>query len=86
MLRAFRCILAGSGKDSVGLGWLEVALARSESTPSSAHARALNWLGQFEAFNGSGEHGHLETVESLLLEGITLSRQSGDNCPKLPTA
>src|SRR5438309_11718328 len=48
-----------------GIGWLEMALVRSEATSSAARAQALNWLGQFEAFNGNLERACPALEESI---------------------
>jgi predicted ATPase/transcriptional regulator with XRE-family HTH domain len=58
---------------SEGIGWLEMALARSESTPSSARARALNWLGHLESFNGN-----VDRACPLLEDSITHARAVKD--------
>jgi tetratricopeptide (TPR) repeat protein len=54
------------GHGSEGIGWLEMALAQSDTTPSSVRARALNWLGQLESRNGNIERATPSLEESVL--------------------
>ncbi len=56
-----------------GLGWLDIALARSEAIPSSDRARALNWRGQLERANGNSTAGR-----PFLEESIAQARAAGD--------
>jgi tetratricopeptide (TPR) repeat protein len=56
-----------------GIGWLEMALARTEVTPSAGRARVLNWLGQLEAINGN-----LGCACPALEESIAQARAVGD--------
>jgi tetratricopeptide (TPR) repeat protein len=56
-----------------GIGWLEMALARTEVTPSAARARVLNWLGQLEAINGN-----LGRACPAFEESIAQARAVGD--------
>jgi predicted ATPase len=61
------------GYASEAIGWLEMALALSETTPSSVRARALNWLGQFEVW-----YGNVERACSRLEESVAQARTVGD--------
>jgi predicted ATPase len=61
------------GYASEGIGWLEMALARSDPTPSSVRARALNWLGELEAWNGN-----VERARPSLEESVAQARTVGD--------
>jgi predicted ATPase/DNA-binding XRE family transcriptional regulator len=56
-----------------GIGWLETAIARSDTAPSSARAVALNWLGALEVFNGN-----LKRACPLLEESLAQARTIGD--------
>ena len=58
---------------SEGIAWLEMALAQSETTPSSARARALNWLGVLEVSNGNAARG-----DTYLEESVAVARAVGD--------
>jgi predicted ATPase len=59
-----------------GIGWLEMALAQTEATPSAARARALAWLGQLEG----DRSGYAERAWRLLEESIAQARVVGDQC------
>jgi non-specific serine/threonine protein kinase len=56
-----------------GMAWLKLALGRSEHASSGARARALEWLGQFEANSGN-----LETARNRLEESTREARAAGD--------
>src|SRR5438067_2521629 len=56
-----------------GIGWLDMALAQTEVTPSAARARALNWLGELESDNGN-----VVRARPLLEESIAHARAVGD--------
>jgi non-specific serine/threonine protein kinase len=58
-----------NGFASEGVRWLELALAQSDPTPSADRARALDWLGALEQFNG-----HVERARSLLEESVAQAR------------
>jgi non-specific serine/threonine protein kinase len=62
-----------NGFASEGVRWLELALAQSDPTPSADRARALDWLGALEQFNG-----HVERACSLLEESVAQARSVGD--------
>jgi predicted ATPase/DNA-binding XRE family transcriptional regulator len=62
-----------NGFASEGARWLELALAQSDPTPSADRARALDWLGALEQFNG-----HVERACSLLNESVAQARSVGD--------
>jgi non-specific serine/threonine protein kinase len=61
------------GHSQEAIGWLSLALERSEASPSHDRARALNWLGAMEWIAG-----HLDTARSLLEESVALARTVGD--------
>ncbi|MCA1643976.1 MAG: tetratricopeptide repeat protein [Chloroflexi bacterium] len=56
-----------------GIDWLETALERTEATPSSARARVLIWLGQYEMAGGK-----VKRATRLLDDSIAQARAVGD--------
>jgi hypothetical protein len=56
-----------------GMSWLKLALGRSEQASRGARARALEWLGQFEANTGNPE-----AARRLLEESAREGRMAGD--------
>jgi predicted ATPase/class 3 adenylate cyclase len=56
-----------------GMGWLEVALSRSEARPGRDRARVLDMVGELEALSG-----RVERARASLQESIDLARDAGD--------
>jgi hypothetical protein len=54
--------------------WIERALARNPSAPTSARASALLWAGTFAFFEGDVAKCH-----AMLTESVAVARQVGDS-------
>jgi non-specific serine/threonine protein kinase len=61
------------GFNQEAIGWLELAVKRSEVTPSADRARAVMWLSHFESIAGE-----VERARPLAEEAVVLARTVGD--------